>query len=87
MKVGKVIGKVWADRKTPELKGCLLHVIQPISSTGMNVDRPLVVADPKHLAGPGDVVVYVTNTDAAQAFDTSVAPVNASVVELVDSID
>ena len=87
MKVGKVIGKVWADRKVPALQGCLLHVVQPITSEGAHVDRPVVVADPKRLAGPGDVVVYVISTDAAQAFDTGVAPVNASIVELVDSID
>jgi ethanolamine utilization protein EutN len=87
MKIGKVIGKVWADRKVPLLQGCLLHVIQPISSEGQNVGRPLVVADPMNLAGSGDIVVYVTNTDATQAFDNGVAPVNASVVELIDSID
>ncbi len=87
MKLGKVIGKVWADRKAPQLRGCLLHVIQPITSEGKKVDRPLVVADPKNIAGVGDTVVYVISTDATQAFDSGFAPVNASVVELVDSID
>jgi microcompartment protein CcmK/EutM len=47
----------------------------------------LVVADPKNIAGVGDTVVYVISTDATQAFDSGFAPVNASVVELVDSID
>ena len=87
MKLGLVIGKVWADRKVPQLRGCLLHVIQPITADGKKVDRPLVVADPKYMAGVGDIVVYVTSTDATQAFDSGFAPVNASVVELVDSID
>ena len=87
MKLGKVIGKVWADRKVPQLRGCLLHVIQPITSEGKKIDSPLVVADPKNIAGVGDIVVYVISTDATQAFDSGFAPVNASVVELVDSID
>ncbi len=87
MKLGKIIGNVWADRKVEELHGCRLHIIQPISADGENVGQPLVVADPQTIAGPGDLVVYVTSTDATQAFDSGVAPVNASVVELVDSID
>jgi ethanolamine utilization protein EutN len=87
MKIGKIIGNVWSDKKVPELKACRLHIVQPVSSSGKNVDRALVVADPCNLAGSGDLVVYVTGTDAAQAFPGGKAPVNASVVKLVDSID
>jgi microcompartment protein CcmK/EutM len=87
MKTGKVIGNVWSDKKVPELKGCRLHIVHPVNSTGAMVDRPLVVADPKNLAGSGDLIVYVTGTDAAQAFTGGKAAVNASVVKLVDSID
>ena len=87
MKLGIVIGKVWADKKVPELKGCLLHVVQPVKSDGKNTGKQLVVADPQNIAGPGDKVVYVTSTDASQAFDSGFAPVNASIVELVDKIN
>ena len=87
MKLGKVIGKVWAEKKVPELKACRLYIIQPVSSTGDSVDRPVVAADPKNLAGSGDTVVYVTGTDAVQAFPSNNVPVNASVVELVDAVD
>jgi microcompartment protein CcmK/EutM len=31
-------------------------------------------------------VLYVTSTDATQAFDNGYAPVNASIVELVDEV-
>jgi microcompartment protein CcmK/EutM len=61
-------------------------VVQPVSSDGAAAGWPLVAADPGRLSGPGDTVVYVTSTDAAQAFDSGFAPVNASVVERVDSI-
>ncbi|MBW1764704.1 MAG: EutN/CcmL family microcompartment protein [Deltaproteobacteria bacterium] len=87
MKIGKIIGNVWSDKKVPQLKGCRLHIVQPVSSAEKNVDKVLVVADPQNLAGSGDIVVYVTGTDAAQAFPDGNAPVNASVVKLVDSID
>jgi len=86
MKLGRVIGMVWATRKVPELHGCRLYVVQPVLSNGQDAGAPLVVADPKNIAAPGDHIVFVTNTDAAQTFDTGFAPVNASVVELVDDI-
>ena len=70
MKLGKVIGHVWADRKVPQLKGCRLHVVQPLQEDNSPAGRPLVVADPQHIAGQGDRIVYVTSTDATQAFDT-----------------
>ena len=86
MKLGIVIGKVWAERKVPQLHGCRLHIVQPVTSDMKETGKTLVVADPQNLAGPNDTIVYVTSTDAAQAFDSGFAPVNASVVELVDEV-
>lgn len=87
MKLGKVIGIVWADKKVSQLSSCRLQIVQPVTSEGKKVDHPLVVADPHNIAGSGDTVVYVTSTDAVLAFDSEFPPVNACVVELVDSID
>lgn len=86
MKTGKVIGVVWASQKVEELNGCRLYVVQPCNSEGKNIGRPLVVADPQRIGAFDDMVVYVTSTDAAQAFDNGFAPVNASIVQLVDGI-
>jgi ethanolamine utilization protein EutN len=86
MKLGKVIGKVWADRKVPQLSGARLLIVQPVSSDGTACGTSIVAADPVNLAGSGDTVVVVTSTDAAEAFDSDV-PVNACVVELVDFVN
>lgn len=86
MKLGIVIGVVWASKKTAELTGCRLSIVQPVSSDLKPTDLPLVVADPLNLATGGDTVVYVTSTDATQAFENGFAPVNASIVELVEEI-
>lgn len=86
MRLGIVIGKVWSTKKVDELKGCILHVVQPISSNNEKINSTIVVADPLNIASIGDKVVYVTNTDAAQAFDSGYAAVDASIVELVDEI-
>ncbi len=86
MKIGIVFGVVWATRKVKEIDGCRMYIVQPVSSENKITEEPLVVADPKRLAAPGDKVVYVTSTDAAQAFDNGYAPINASIVELIDTI-
>ena len=86
MKLGIVVGVVWASKKTPELKGCRLSIVQPVSSDMKETDIPVVAADPLNLATAGDTVVYVTSTDATQAFADGFAPVNASIVELVDEV-
>ena len=86
MKTGKIIGIAWASRKVKELDGCPLHVVQPVSSEGNPVGSALVVANPIGIGSPGDLIVYVTSTDATQAFKDGYAPVNASIVELVDRI-
>lgn len=86
MKIGVVTGVAWASRKVKELEGVRLCVVQPISADGDAVDTPLVVADPDGFGSPGDRVVYVTSADAAEVFPNGYAPVNASIVELVDDI-
>lgn len=86
MKLGVVIGVVWASRKVKEVEGCRLYIVQPVDSEGAESELPLVVADPQRLAAPGDEVVYVTNTDATQAFESGFAPVNASIIKLVHEI-
>ena len=87
MRLGKVIGKVWAEHKADSLKACRMVLVQPVQSSGKARGRALVAADPLNIACPGDVVVYVTNTDAVQAFDSVDPPINASIVELVDFIE
>lgn len=86
MRLGRVVGVVWASRKVKEMDGCRMFILQPVSSGGADADQALVAADPRGLASPGDTVVYVTSADATQAFDSGYAPVNASIVELVDGI-
>ena len=86
MKLGKVIGVVWSSKKVKEIDGCRMYILQPITSNGKNSGNQLVAADPQNIASSGDSVVYVTSTDAVQAFDSGFAPVNASIVALVDEI-
>jgi len=88
MKLAKVTGVVWATQKAKELNGCRLFLVQPISGMDEQPNgKPFVAADPRNLAASGDKVIVVTSTDAAQAFDSGFAPVNASIVQLLDDLD
>ncbi len=87
MKLCRVIGVVWATRKVSEVEGVRFHLVQPVhSQTQKPNGTPFVAADPHNISASGDLVVVVTNTDATQAFDSGFAPVNASIVELVDDL-
>jgi ethanolamine utilization protein EutN len=85
VKLGRVFGKVWATRKVPSLTGCRLLLVQPVDDEGRDQDAPIVAADPKSIAGSGDLVVVVTNTDATEAFPGA-PPVNAAVVAKVEAL-
>lgn len=86
MKIGIVTGVVWASVKVKELDACRLYVVQPVASSGKISDSAVVAADPMGLAGQGNKVLYVTSTDAAQVFITGIAPINASIVGLVEEV-
>ena len=75
MKIGKVVGSIWATRKAQCLQGQTFLLVR----TG---EEELVAADQVG-AGPGDRVLLATGTVASRyCMD---APVDAAVVAIVDS--
>ena len=77
LKIGTVIGSVWATRKAPCLSGHTFLVVR----TGL---EELVAADQVG-AGPHDRVLLITGTAAAKyCMD---APVDAVVVAILDRED
>ena len=74
MKIGKVIGSVWATRKAACLHGQTFLVVK--------ADGEEIVAADQVGAGPGDRVLLVSGTVAGRyCMD---APVDAVVVAIVD---
>ena len=74
MKIGKVIGSVWATRKAQCLMGQTFLVVR--------TEEDEIVAADQVGAGPGDRVLLVTGTMAGRfCMD---APVDAAVVAIVD---
>lgn len=74
MKVGKVVGSIWATRKAACLRGQTFLVVES--------DGQQVVAADQVGAGTGDRVLLATGTVASRyCMD---APVDAAVVAIVD---
>ncbi len=74
MKVGNVVGAIWATRKAPCLQGQTFLVVEANGET--------IVAADQVGAGTGDRVLLATGTVAARyCMD---APVDAAVVAIVD---
>ena len=85
MILGKVIGTIWATRKYETLKNYKMQFVQPLNSELKNVGEPLIAVDTIG-AGPGEIIFYATSSEAVIPMDVEMAPVDASIVGIVDSI-
>ncbi|MBQ2862392.1 MAG: EutN/CcmL family microcompartment protein [Oscillospiraceae bacterium] len=84
MRIGVVIGSVWATRKEPKLEGLKLLIVAPLDYKMQgNVTRePYIAADVVD-AGIGDRVLIVNGNPARYAVGTSV-PIDAAIVGVID---
>lgn len=83
---GKVIGTIWATRKDESLKSFKLQFVQPLDAHRSEVCTPIVAVDTVG-AGPGETVFYITAREAVIPLPVEMAPVDASIVGIVDRID
>jgi ethanolamine utilization protein EutN len=86
MYLGKVIGTIWATRKYETLNGYKLQFVQPVNAALENLGNPIVAVDTIG-AGPGEIIFYITASEAVIPLDVEMAPVDASIVGIVDSIN
>jgi ethanolamine utilization protein EutN len=84
--LGKVIGNIWATRKYSALKNFKLMFVQPINSDYEKTGEPIVAVDTVG-AGPGETIIYITASEAVIPLPVDMAPVDASIVGIVDTIN
>ena len=82
----KVIGTIWATRKDQSLVNLKLQCIQPINAHRENVGDPIIAVDTVG-AGPGETVFFITAREATIPLPVEMAPVDASIVGIVERID
>ncbi len=84
MRIGRVIGNIWATRKEEKLAGLKLLIVQPINIIdGSNDKVPIIAADIIG-AGIGETVILVGGSSARGAAGGMEIPVDATVVGIVD---
>jgi ethanolamine utilization protein EutN len=86
MMLGKVIGTIWATRKYDTVKGFKMQLVQPINGDLENLGDPIISVDTVG-AGPGEIIFYATSSEAVIPMNVDMAPVDASIVGIVDSIN
>ncbi|NOX19442.1 MAG: EutN/CcmL family microcompartment protein [Chlorobi bacterium] len=85
MYFGEVIGTIWATRKYDTLKSYKLQFVQPLNAEKEKLGEPIVAVDTIG-AGPGEFVFYITSSEAVIPMDADHAPVDASIVGIIDSV-
>jgi len=83
--LGKVIGNIWATRKHPSLTNFKLTIVQPLNSEFEKTGDPIVAVDTVG-SGPGEIIYYITASESVIPLPVDMAPVDASIVGIVDSV-
>ena len=86
MLLGKVVGRVWATAKNPNLEGRRLLIVQPLTPELEETGRRLVCADCTG-AGAGEIVYYCRGREASFAFLPHNVPSDSTIVGIVDELD
>jgi ethanolamine utilization protein EutN len=84
--LGKVIGNIWATQKYETLKSFKMLLVQPINSDYTNIGEPIIAVDTVG-AGSGEIIFYITASEAVIPLPVDFAPVDATIVGIIDSIN
>jgi ethanolamine utilization protein EutN len=82
----KVIGTLWSTQKDENMKSFKLQIIQPLNAKRLHAGSPIIAVDTVG-AGQGETVFYITSREAVIPLPVEMAPVDASIVGIVDRID
>jgi ethanolamine utilization protein EutN len=87
MKLGKVVGRVVSERKHASMDGLKLLLVQPIDEKAQNAGNLLVAFDTAR-AGEGDIVIFESGKEAAQANPNGwFNPLDAAILGVVDAVN
>jgi ethanolamine utilization protein EutN len=84
--LGKVIGNIWATQKYEALASFKMLLIQPLNAEYKKTGDPIIAIDTVG-AGAGEIIFYITASEAVIPLPVDFAPVDASIVGIIDSIN
>lgn len=86
MQLGRVVGTVVATEKADGLDGVRFLIVQPLDKEQRPSGREVVAADAVAMAGPGELVYFVSSREAAEALPVRFVPVDHAIVGIVDHV-
>ena len=86
MIICKVIGSVWATRKEDSLNGIKLMIVRRVNTETQESQDSFVAADFVG-AGIGERVIVATGSSARNACINPGAPIDATIVGIVDELE
>ena len=87
MQLARVEGTVVATIKSKGLEGVKFLIVQPLDKHQNPVGSKVVAADAVQMAGPGELVYFVSSREAAEAMPVRFVPVDHAIVGIVDQVD
>ena len=86
VRIGKVIGSIWATRKNQGLDGFKLMVVHILDAQGQEINEMMVAIDDVG-AGVGDTVLLASGSAARMVCTHHDIPVDLAIVGIVDDLD
>lgn len=86
MQLARVVGSVVATEKAEGLESVRFLLIQPLDKGQEPMGRMVVAADAVHMAGPGELVYFVSSREAAEALPVRFVPVDHAITGIVDEV-
>jgi ethanolamine utilization protein EutN len=86
VKLAKVIGRCVSTQKVESIISYKILIIQPIDDDGKPEGGSLLALDTVR-AGTGSTVLWVGGREASLPLDKTFAPVDATIVGIVDDIE
>lgn len=86
MQLALVLGRVVATERAAGLDGVRFLLIQPLDKHQRPDGGAVVAADAVQMAGPGELVYFVSSREAAEALPERFAPVDHAITGLVDHV-
>jgi ethanolamine utilization protein EutN len=86
MRLGRVIGKVWASVKDEQLNSVKLAIMEVVDENERSTGRIFIAADTIGTRD-GDVVFWVSGGEATRPFTDRNIPSDVTIIGLVDSLD
>nr|WP_317357678.1 EutN/CcmL family microcompartment protein [uncultured Tyzzerella sp.] len=85
MRIGKVVGNLWATRKSEKLSGEKFLIVKILKDKEIFTEDVFVACD-RISAGIGDMVLLVEGSSARKIDNTNI-PIDCAIIGIIDSME